>query len=377
VRSSRIVIRLLAASILAGLILGVGFVPTSVATPADDLETAIELLQEERWRDAAKILGRVTRADPENAEAWFRLGIAWHAAGEYKRALDAHIKSATFPEFESTGLYNAACAYALMGEPDPAFEMLERSQAAGFLNLEHIKTDPDLESLRNDPRFAGLRGYEFTTISLRDDERLDYAVLLPDDFDPDKTYPVLIGMPPGTEGRSAIDFGMTAFWGRQAISRGWVVISPEAPDAGWFSPDGSRYLEALLKDVRGRVRVEGNRFHLVGCSNGGISAFHLAVESPRSFHTLTVIPGAPRDDDFERLSRLKDLRVTMVVGELDDPWLRGAEATAARLEELEVATNLEVVPDEGHLLSSLSDGELIRLLDELRRWRRQPGPNET
>ena len=376
-RPFRIVIRLLGIAMLVGLIPGAGLVPPSIATPADDLDRALELLQEERWREAAKILEQVTRAEPDNSEAWFRLGLAWHSAGEYKRALDAHLKSATFPEFESTGLYNAACAYALMGKSDLAFEMLGRSRQAGFLNLEHIKTDPDLKSLRKDPRFARLHGYEFKTISLTDDERLDYAMLLPEDFDPDAAYPVLVGMPPGTESRSAIDFGMTAFWGLQAASRGWVVISPEAPEEGWFSPDGGRYLEALLDDVRGRVRAEGNRFHMVGCSNGGISAFHLALESPTSFHTLTVIPGAPRDEDFQRLSRLRNLRVTMVVGELDDPWLRGAEVTAARLEELDVQTDLEVIPDEGHLLGSLSDGALIRLLDRLRGWRRQPGPNDT
>jgi hypothetical protein len=53
--------------------------------------------------------------------------------------------------------YNLACAYALAGKPDEAFAALDRSVEKGFLktpeNAAHIRTDPDLESLRKDPRW--------------------------------------------------------------------------------------------------------------------------------------------------------------------------------------------------------------------------------
>jgi tetratricopeptide (TPR) repeat protein len=54
--------------------------------------------------------------------------------------------------------YNLACAYALSGKTDEAFGALDRCVAQGFLkdprNIEHMKTnDPDLESLRKDPRW--------------------------------------------------------------------------------------------------------------------------------------------------------------------------------------------------------------------------------
>lgn len=56
--------------------------------------------------------------------------------------------------------YNLACAYALAGKIDEAFAALDRCVAKGFLkileNVEHMKTkDPDLESLRKDPRWEG------------------------------------------------------------------------------------------------------------------------------------------------------------------------------------------------------------------------------
>ena len=50
-------------------------------------------------------------------------------------------------------LYNVACAHAMMGNRDAAFEWLEKAVDAGF-NLEgYILADEDLNNLRSDPRF--------------------------------------------------------------------------------------------------------------------------------------------------------------------------------------------------------------------------------
>jgi tetratricopeptide (TPR) repeat protein len=272
-------------------VLGFCIAFSQAALAVDRLAIAMQLLQEEQFDEAAEMLGRLTDDEPDNAEAWFQLGLAFHQAGKYDRAIDAHLRVANFPEFESTGLYNAACAYALLGQTDLAFTMLSRSQDAGFLNLEHIREDADLASIRKDPRFAELRGYKYRTIEVEEKE-LTYALLLPDDFDPERSYPVMLAMPPGAQDKAAVDFGMNSFWGLQASSRDWVVVSPVAPADGWGEGGGRAELLALLGDLTDQVRPEGGRLHLVGCSVGGISAFHLALESPGSFHSLTVIPGA-------------------------------------------------------------------------------------
>jgi len=55
------------------------------------------------------------------------------------------------------GSYNILCTYALLGERDLALVQLEamvRAQGSGMLNWASI--DPDLDSLRDDPRFAAL-----------------------------------------------------------------------------------------------------------------------------------------------------------------------------------------------------------------------------
>jgi len=53
----------------------------------------------------------------------------------------------------ANAVYNIACAKALMGNYDEALIYLDRALAAGFHSLDHARTDPDLEGIREDPRF--------------------------------------------------------------------------------------------------------------------------------------------------------------------------------------------------------------------------------
>ena len=49
--------------------------------------------------------------------------------------------------------YNLACYHTLTGQDGPALNALQRAVELGFKNLESIETDPDLESLRSNPKF--------------------------------------------------------------------------------------------------------------------------------------------------------------------------------------------------------------------------------
>jgi Flp pilus assembly protein TadD len=52
--------------------------------------------------------------------------------------------------------YNVACLYALEGAADKALQALEEVVRAGFGNKAWFRRDPDLASLRGDPRFQAL-----------------------------------------------------------------------------------------------------------------------------------------------------------------------------------------------------------------------------
>ncbi|KAA9338347.1 hypothetical protein F0P96_05800 [Hymenobacter busanensis] len=54
----------------------------------------------------------------------------------------------------ASALYNAACYYALAGQPQPALQQLAAAQQAGFNQAEHVRKDADLASLRTTSGFA-------------------------------------------------------------------------------------------------------------------------------------------------------------------------------------------------------------------------------
>jgi adenylate cyclase len=53
-------------------------------------------------------------------------------------------------------LYNVACAYALVGEHEPALQCLERAALKGTAIAQWAEHDSDLQSLHDDPRFIDL-----------------------------------------------------------------------------------------------------------------------------------------------------------------------------------------------------------------------------
>jgi hypothetical protein len=53
-------------------------------------------------------------------------------------------------------LYNAACSWALAGEPTKAFQALDRSIKAGWDDVNQLRADADFASLRSDKRWQPL-----------------------------------------------------------------------------------------------------------------------------------------------------------------------------------------------------------------------------
>ena len=79
-----------------------------------------------------------------------------HAQGKLEDAMAYHKRAAAFDQLRGPALYNLACAQALLGRTDAALASLEGAASAGFADAGTMEADSDLESLREDPRFAPL-----------------------------------------------------------------------------------------------------------------------------------------------------------------------------------------------------------------------------
>lgn len=208
----------------------------------------------------------------------------------------------------------------------------------------------------------------YETITLNNRTTLAYAVVLPPNFTPDQTYPVLLALPPGPQTLEMVEVGLQSYWTSEALKRGWVVLSPAAPEAQLFFQGSEIFMPEFLTQTAARYRPEKGKYYLGGVSNGGISAFRIAINNPELFQGLLALPGFPRtEEDFQRLKRLIDIPVTMFIGEHDTGWLPRMQATRDELARLSGHVSLEIVPDEGHFIRSLAGGE--RLFDQLESFR--------
>jgi carboxyl-terminal processing protease len=75
---------------------------------------------------------------------------------DYARSADLFAAAIRAGDTDPGTFYNAACANALAGRADAAFDMLERAAEAGFGDVANLKKDSDLASLHADARWAAL-----------------------------------------------------------------------------------------------------------------------------------------------------------------------------------------------------------------------------
>jgi carboxyl-terminal processing protease len=101
-----------------------------------------------------ELIHRVQRDSEEVSALWQQQRIA--------EAVEILERLAALPGIEELRgaqrgiLYNLACGYALLGEPEKGLDSLRRAVDAGFSDVDQLDQDPDLASIRSDPRFRSI-----------------------------------------------------------------------------------------------------------------------------------------------------------------------------------------------------------------------------
>lgn len=195
------------------------------------------------------------------------------------------------------------------------------------------------------------------------------TIVLPRGYRRGSTTPVLLALPPGGQGQQEVDGLLDKYWAPQAQRRGWVVVSPEAPSTGLFiSRASARLLPDLLQVVTRWYPPEGGAVHLAGVSNGGLSAFRLALDHPDLIQSLLAAPGYPPEaGDEGHVDVLADIPVLLVVGGEDTGWRTAMEKTRTDLKTAGGQVRLLVSPGEGHIMEKVSATTLWDFLEGARR----------
>lgn len=206
------------------------------------------------------------------------------------------------------------------------------------------------------------------TFTAADGTEITYVLVVPPGVAPGQPTKVLLAFPPGGQDLDLTRRIVADRWHDEAVARGWVVVSPAAPDTGLYYTDASAALvPELLDAVAASYPPEGGRFDLAGVSNGGLSAFKVALANPERFRSLVTFPGNSPDGGTDPdLAKLKGLGVALFVGGDDAAWRAGSEDTEATLRQLGIPVELTVVEGEGHIIESLTGTQLFDALERVR-----------
>ena len=140
-------------------------VATGISTPAnaqagEDLQaTAAAAIQAPDWPRAADLYSELTRIEPENAVAWYRLGLATFRSGGHKpTARQAFEKAIELGFPPAPALLGIARSFASDADNEAAFKNLERLAELGpsSFALSQLTSDDDFAALSSDARFKQL-----------------------------------------------------------------------------------------------------------------------------------------------------------------------------------------------------------------------------
>lgn len=198
---------------------------------------------------------------------------------------------------------------------------------------------------------------------------IQYRVILPDNFDPTRTYPTLLHFAGGSQNYDIVTRSTEADWRQGAEQGGYIVISPAAPGGQLFFRSGDRIFPEFIEHIFENYPVAGERLHISGHSNGGLSAFHVASLYPEYFISLTGYPGLLNARSAEDLAPLADLCIYMHVGDRDPGWRQGMEREAMLMQNMGFNVTLTVENDQIHRLDTSRDGLGERLFAGLERAR--------
>ncbi len=255
-----------------------------------------------------------------------------------------------------TGCASAPAATSTQPAPTAPSVPVTTTSTAPATTTTSLAVDPP-PTVVGGVGLSGVTGAEGRTVAV--------LTVLPEGFTVGDTAPVVVAFPPGDQSLDTATAVVDGMYEEEALARGWVVVSPVAPDGVSFWRGSEVHVGPILDWIETWVAPEGERFHLLGVSNGGVSVFRAAVLHEGRFASLVAFPGYPRGEG--EVEAVVNIPVRLFVGGADEPWIEPMESFAADLASRGGDVTLEVIPDAPHFIPQLADGVvLFDLLDGLR-----------
>ncbi|MBZ5640761.1 MAG: sulfatase-like hydrolase/transferase [Acidobacteriia bacterium] len=125
--------------------------PDNFAALTHRIQVAVSFEQKDT---AATVASRLLASYPERPESLHWAAHAWWLAKDYAKVQALLDATVSLGRVEPEVYYDLACVRALQKDPNGAMEHLREAVDAGYRNWSWIERDPDLSSVRPDPKWA-------------------------------------------------------------------------------------------------------------------------------------------------------------------------------------------------------------------------------
>src|SRR6204780_1817755 len=83
-----------------------------------------------------------------------------------------------------------------------------------------------------------------------------YKVVLPNGYDPAKTYPAILAFGGGPQTMNTVERVVNRNFRAEAEKRGYIVIAPAAPNDQLFFEEGDRIFPEFLKMIQADYKIQ-------------------------------------------------------------------------------------------------------------------------
>jgi tetratricopeptide (TPR) repeat protein len=128
-------------------------VQSIVSASAPSAEEANEYFSAQDWENSASAYAEITQVEPENNQAWFRLGLSLQRLDRYSDAVPAYEAALEHGFFNIQVMISLARVYSLMNQPDMAISWLRQATDAGLGAVQLLNNDPDFANARTSSDF--------------------------------------------------------------------------------------------------------------------------------------------------------------------------------------------------------------------------------
>lgn len=203
-----------------------------------------------------------------------------------------------------------------------------------------------------------LTNTRFESITLKEGGELKFAIHLPNDYDPAKAYPTIIGPGDGTRDESP-----SYYWHGRPSDYGWIIVETPAH----FASNAVSQMNQLLDHLNQHYNVEGDRFHMVGYSANSEPSFKVGIALADRFHSLVGVAGYPRQNPRGTdLEKVKNTKFYFIVGDQDGYWMRASQKSHDYLKSQGIDSTLKIIKGGGHVLKEIDGKPFIELMERMR-----------